>query len=79
MNSIFNRKTHRSYFLREKADLRSKVMEKKFMQGHNREMADNKRILADYEKQLREDAKNQQDRMSRKLSMAKQAKEFQIK
>ena len=78
MNSIFSNKTHKSYILREKADLRSQVLEPKFRNSLNQQV-DEQRIIADYERQLIKDSKNLEERRNRKVSLAQQAKEFQIK
>ena len=62
MNEIFSNKPHRSYFLRERADNRYNVLEKKFKRSLNEHAEDDNRILQDYERQLENEAKNLQDR-----------------
>lgn len=52
MNSVFSNKMHKSYYLCEKADLRSKVLEPKFKYSLNKGGDDIKRIQSDYEEQL---------------------------
>jgi len=63
MNSVFNNKTHKSYFLREKADLRSEILKDKFMNGLNKGAADEQRIQNEYEKKVRETSQQLEERM----------------
>lgn len=62
LNSVFSNKQNKSYMLREKADMRSSLMDKKFKNSYNIGGADEKRIQADYEKQLLKDAKTFEDK-----------------
>lgn len=70
MNSVFSNKQHRSYILREKADLRSKVITDKFGIDSNRHANDLKRINKDYERMLKEKSHQLEERMLRQRSMA---------
>ena len=76
MSSVFSSKPNRSYYLRDLADKRTKFLEQQVASGQDKELADNQRIIADYELQLKKDAQNERDRMTRNKTIAAMTREY---
>lgn len=79
MNSMFATKTHQSYRLRQKADMRTKYLENLFSSSIDRTNADDQRILAEQENKKQRDDLFMTERINNRNSWAMKTKEFQIK
>ena len=65
MNSVFSNKQHKSYFLREKADLRSEILRDKFLNGLDKGAGDESRINAEFDRKVKQTAQQLEDRMQK--------------
>lgn len=76
LHPVFSNKVHKSYLLRERADLRTKAVEKKFKDMYNKQGNDLLRIQSDFEKREKENADNLEARDQKRRSLIQQAHEF---
>lgn len=67
MNSVFSYKLNKSYMLRQKADLRTAVLQPKLKFSLNQNAADDDRIMADYGRQLEKNDKAYEERKNRRI------------
>ena len=79
MNQVFTNKPHRSYTLRDRADMRARVMSNKFKYSLNRGAEDDQRIQRDFENQNKANLEDEAKRKRTLLDKAMATKEFQIK
>jgi hypothetical protein len=54
LHPVFSNKVHKSYMLRERADIRTKAVEKKFQDMYSKQGADLQRIQSDFEQREKE-------------------------